>query len=280
MRESLFEKLKKQNIVPLDELNKIVTVIEKSSSIQGNLRYYFKKTKYSVYFVDFDVAMSELFDTNPTFLKDEYNNIKDKIRHCRYGDFSLSLDSFLDYLVLLKTILETMKLEEWDSNLDQLQNIIDFDAQRVGYTFVIIDKEARLKIINPIAEAVALNVSKETSSKIEKYLSIRSGNVEEKRSCIKSLADDVEMICKTYSSTTEYNKLKQFIQCVRHTKEKPIKEFPFYYANEERWLDKIFDMIIGILSFTKTKEIVKEICDKENTNNSRAKSEQNSKFIL
>lgn len=32
------------------------------------------------------------------------------------------------------------------------------------------------------------------------------------------------------------------------------------------WLDKIFDMIIGVLSFTKTKKIVKEIIDLENAN--------------
>ena len=93
---------------------------------------------------------------------------------------------------------------------------------------------------------------------------IRNGRTDDKRECIKSLADDVEVICKKYSNIPEYDKLKQFIQCVRHTKDTPKKEFPFYYENEEKWLDKIFEMIIGILSFTKAKEIVTEIKKLEN----------------
>ena len=44
----------------------------------------------------------------------------------------------------------------------------------------------------------------------------------------------------------------------------PKKEFPFYYEDEEKWLDKTFEMIIGVLSFTKTKEIVNEIKKLEN----------------
>ena len=71
------------------------------------------------------------------------------------------------------------------------------------------------------------------------------------------------MTCKKYSNITEYSKLKQFIQCTRHTKDDPKKEFPFYYKDEEKWLDKTFEMIIGILAFTTTKEIVKEIIDLE-----------------
>ena len=67
-----------------------------------------------------------------------------------------------------------------------------------------------------------------------------------------------------YSSVSEYKKLGQFVQCVRHTKDNPVAEFPFYYKDEEEWLDKIFEMIIGILSFSKTKTIVKEIVDLEN----------------
>lgn len=118
---------------------------------------------------------------------------------------------------------------------------------------------------NPEAEAVSTQVNEDIRSKIYKYLMIRTGCVEEKRNCIKALADDVEIICKKYSTIAEYDKLKQFIQCTRHTKDALKKEFPFYYINEEKWLDKTFDMIIGILSFTKTKEIVSEIKKLEKT---------------
>lgn len=121
-------------------------------------------------------------------------------------------------------------------------------------------------IKNPEAEATALQVKESIRNKIYRYLVIRNGRVDEKRECIKSLADDVELICKKYSNITEYDKLKQFIQCSRHTKDDPKKEFPFYYQDEKKWLDNTFDMIIGILSFTKTKNIVAEIKKLENNN--------------
>ena len=91
----------------------------------------------------------------------------------------------------------------------------------------------RVMLNNPIAESVALKTKVSIQDKIYKYLMIRCGRVEEKRECIKSLADDVEVICRIYSNITEYAKLKQFIQCTRHTKDDPKKEFPFYYKNEE-----------------------------------------------
>ena len=79
------------------------------------------------------------------------------------------------------------------------------------------------------------------------------------------MADDVENICKKYNNDP-YSKTKEFLQCVRHTKEKQNNNFGFYYENEEFWLDKCFEMIVGILGFEITKSIVKEIREKQNEN--------------
>ena len=172
----------------------------------------------------------------------------------------ISLDSFLDCLEFFRTLLEYHS-DYFDTNARQIASIIFNDCEKLGYTFKSDDenKTFRVMLKNPEAECVALQVKKSVRDKIYKYLMIRCGRVNDKRECIKSLADDVEVICKKYSNINEYDKLKQFIQCTRHTKNTPKKEFPFYYADEEKWLDKTFDMIIGILSFTKTKEIVEEI---------------------
>ena len=153
------------------------------------------------------------------------------------------------------------KSRYFDENAAQIAKIVLNDCEKLGYKFMTEDNGKTFKVMlrNPEAEAIALQQKETVRNKIYEYLMIRSGRVDDKRKCIKTLADDVEVICKKYSNIAEYDKLKQFIQCARHTKDTPKKEFPFYYEDEEKWLDKTFDMIIGVLSFTKTKDIVAEI---------------------
>jgi len=264
MRESLFEQLKRKEISFIDEVKKITNLINKSY-LKYTECYFdnaFKCSIFNVYYEDFDVAMRELFEVDNDYFS--YNgNIYELLNRANYSRLNLTLNCFLNYLEFFKTLF-IHKDKFYDTNANQIKLIIDNDCDRIGYKFICEDDCYKVMLKDTEAEAVATKVNESTRTKIYKYLMIRNGCVEDKRNCIKALADDVELICKKYSKVTEYDKLKQFIQCIRHTKDDPKKEFQFYYKNEEQWLDKTFEMIIGILSFTRTKEIVNEIIKLEN----------------
>lgn len=260
MRESLFEKLKKKEISYIRELNRINNLL--NESITGAYLYFsqsFKNSPISVYYEDLDEAMLDIIEVDTEVYFYNCNSLSAVINNIIEHSAELTLDSFLDFLELFRTLSEYQS-KYFNTNANQIKMIVQNDCEKIGYAFVKEDNNTfRVMLKHPEAEAVALSVKESTRDKIYRYLMIRYGRVEEKRECIKSLADDVEVSCKKYSGIAEYDKLKQFIQCVRHTKDDPKKEFPFYYENEEKWLDMTFEMIIGILAFTKTKDIVKEI---------------------
>ena len=260
MRESLFERLKKKKISYIQEIKKINNLLhEKYTDTQFYFFVAFKKSPFNIYYENFKEAMKDIIEIYTTFYIDRYSDINVIINCIIDYPAELTLDSFLNFLEFFRTLCDDDN-EYFDINVNQIMLIILNDCEKLGYSFKKEDNNTyRVMLKHPEAEAVALNVKESTRDKIYRYLTIRYGRVEEKRECIKSLADDVEVICKKYSGTAEYDKLKQFIQCARHTKDNPKKEFPFYYKDEEKWLDNTFEMIIGILAFTKTKDIVKEI---------------------
>ena len=254
MRESLFEKEKRKKICFEDEYNKIKKIIG-SSEFREYLRTGFKKCPYKCLYATYDDAIKSIVFDDDVFID--------------------SLDAFLDLLEFLRTLLVFIDIDnlrkygencEYQSSI-QLANLIDFDAEKLGYGFLPNEKsktfDAYLK--DPITESVALKANDLTKDKIYNYLVLRKGMVNEKRLAIKDLADDIENLCKKYNNDP-YSKTREFLQCVRHTKEKQNINFYFYYENEEYWLDKCFDMIVGILGFENTKEAAKEIREKQNQN--------------
>ena len=267
VRESLFERLKKRKISYLNEIKRVYELIIEQGSTAG---IYFemalKTSPFCTSFNDFNSAMIKIFETT-NYFGETMESFDEILYRASFGRFELTLNSFLDYLEFFRTLLD-FSSNYYDANVGIIKRIVEEDCVKIGYELVLDEgsKTYKTMLKNPQAEVVVLQVPEIVGNKITRYLTIRKGNIEAKRECVKSLADDVEEMCKTYSNISEYNKLKQFIQCVRHTKDKPNKNFPFYYKNEEMWLDKIFDMIIGVLSFTKTKKIVKEIIDLENAN--------------
>lgn len=266
MRESLFEKLKKKELSFILELRKLCNLLNQSYT--STYFYYssaFKCSPYNVFFEDFNDALLDLIEIDKDYYLESTSDLWYLIENIINLQANLTLDSFLDYLELFRTLLE-YKSRDFDTNARQIASIIFNDCDKLGYTFIKDAKTETFRVMlkNPEVEAVAICQKTSVRDKIYRYLMIRNGRIDEKRECIKSLADDIEIICKKYSNIQEYDKLKQFIQCTRHTKDTPKKEFPFYYEDEEKWLDKTFEMIIGVLSFTKTKEIVKEIIKLEN----------------
>lgn len=263
MRESLFEKLKKKEISYVRELKKINNLINELYTTKQYFFDAFKRSPFNVHYENFDEALKDIIETNTKFHVYEEYSINVIIDDMIDRSVELTLDSFLNFLEFFRTLCDR-ESRYFDTNANQIKLIILNDCEKLGYYFKKDDNNAyRVMLKHPEAESVALKVNESVQDKIYKYLMIRRGRIEQKREGIKSLADDVELTCKKYSNITEYSKLKQFIQCTRHTKDDPKKEFPFYYKDEEKWLDKTFEMIIGILAFTTTKEIVKEIIDLE-----------------
>ncbi len=262
MRESLFEKLKKKDLSFVEEMEKISDLLGESSSTRVAFANAFKRSPFNVSYKTFNEALLDIFESDKAFATDfSDRTFRNFLYHASWNGADLTLDCFLDYLEFFRTLMSYIKSDNLDLNYGQIASIVLYDCEKIGYVFKTEDngKTYRTMLKNPLAESVSLKVNESTREKIDRYLMIRKGKAQEKRECIKSLADDVEIICKKYANITEYDKLKQFIQCTRHTKDEPKKEFPFYYESEEEWLDKTFEMIIGILSFTRTKEIVTEI---------------------
>lgn len=266
MRESLFEQQKKKELNYLCEIDKIYNLLtQRFTDTSLFFEISFKESVFCIHWCDFYAALIDIFETN--IFRDEYDHMSDLIETSIRYNAKLTLNSFLNYLELFKTLADCESAKKYyDSNAKQIIAIVEYDCDKLGYRFIFDNETKTYKtaLKHPEAEAVALSSTESIRNKIYCYLSIRPGQVEEKRKCIKSLADDVESLRNKYNGSKDYDKLKQFIQCVRHTKDTPKKEFPFYYKNEEKWLDQTFEMIIGVLAFAKTKDIVKEIIDLEN----------------
>lgn len=179
-----------------------------------------------------------------------------------------TIDNLLDFSDLVLTVFHYYSGSMAKSCINQVKrillNALNQSGYDVRYNSNDYSYECYRKDIK--AEMAAANQSTSTKDKIYNYLSLRDGMINEKRELLKSLIDDVEVFCKKKSSIKEIDKTKQFYQCVRHTKDSPKKEFPFYYENEEKWLDNIFQMVIDVLSFKDLCDRVKTVIDEENKN--------------
>lgn len=264
MRESLFEKLKNKLNPHIEDLARMYNLIDdKYMGAYVFLEKAFNDSPFVIFYENFYVALNSMIECKANIYLD--GNLADKIYMIKNNNLDITLDCFLNYLEFLKTLLKN-KNDFFNQKCKQLEMMIDDRCNKLGYEFRFDKKNKYYRVIlrNPLAESVLLKLKKSTQDKIYAYLMIRKGNVVSKRETLKSLADDIEKMCKQYNNIYEYSKLWQFIQCTRHTKDSPNHIFPFYYEKEEEWLDKTFEMVVGILGFTRTKEIVNEIKKLEN----------------
>lgn len=238
-RKSLLYKLKNERV----DVNQAIQV---SSGILDNYCSYFE----SFYLhSEYCIMGSDFYSAYHSLINDDDN----------------SVDAFLDYCDLVFTVLFKYNGSHVRDYAIQIIKILSNALNQLGYDVKKTDNntvDCYRKDLK--AELVASKQEVSTKDKIYHYLSIRDGNVEDKRRVLKSLIDDVEIVCKTKSSIADINKTKQFYQCVRHTKDDPKKEFPFYYQDEEKWLDFIFQMVIDVLAFKDLSARVKTIVEEEN----------------
>lgn len=179
------------------------------------------------------------------------------------------LNEFLNFFELIDSLIYLYKTNGYcgDAEVDQIEKILVFNLEKTGWfsDYNYETQQFLLKRKDLKAEVVANNTSKDVQTKIYQYLTFRDGMVKEKRETLKSLIDDVDLFCKENANNDFIKKAKHFYQCVRHPKDDPVKEFPFYYRNEEKWLDHIFQMILDILSYKDLKERIKTIvCQESN----------------
>ena len=268
MRKSLLVQLKASELSFIKELDTIYSLLKSDNYTYNYFYYSLKNSPYSMYFKDIDHGLYHLFKNNlgSYVSSNDFNYLDYEITNTINNYDDLTLDSFLNYLEFFKNLSNYKGEYRNNINVKQIIAIIENDCERLGYKFSKIGDNYKTILKNVDAEAVAAIVSKTTKDEIYHYLSIRPGNINEKRGCIKVLADDLESICKN-DNNPDFSKVKHFAQCARHTKDFPFKEFPFYYEDEEKWLDNIFTMMIGVLSFSKAKELIKEIKKLENSNN-------------
>ena len=104
MRLSLFEKLKSEKLSYIGELSKIYCLIREN----GNTEYYFqmsfKMSPYSMFYSDFDRCIFDIFENtnnNYTSYDDGFGYL---ISCTQSSNSNLTLESFLDYLELFKTL--------------------------------------------------------------------------------------------------------------------------------------------------------------------------------
>ena len=245
-RQSLLDKILSNKIDITETISKSNAILnEISHDINGK----YISTPYSIMAVSFNGAVNSILER-----PDYYNN---------------QLEVFLDYCDLVLTVIVGKVFDSYTRpKATQVYNILEKGLATLGYGFIR-DKERNIVtcfLKDQKAEVVASNCSKTISDKIYEYLSIRKGDaISEKRNLLKALIDDIDTFCKNNSNNSNIGKLKHFYQCVRHPKDDPVIEFTFYYDDEEKWLDHIFQMILDVLSIQDLGRRVEAIVDAEKT---------------
>lgn len=255
MRESIFEKYKKEKVNYKSECEKIRDLVN-----QYKLKFdsLFSKSKVNYFGVNFMDAISAITKFDFGIVPSFNNGFEDPI-----NDNKITLNMFLDILEFCKNAVIDYPTYG-NQCFVQLSKIVDINAQRLGYDFrQDYDGNECLYSKNPQAEAIAILSPKTISDKIYEYLMVREGSVSTKRNCLKSLADDVEVICDKYNGDPKLKKIKQIMQCVRHPKEQMIIKHPFFFKHEEKWLDNLFKMFLYSFSFGVSSETIQKFKSEE-----------------
>lgn len=199
---------------------------------------------------------------NDAYLKSEYSIYGFNFQEAYYSliNEKNSIENFLDFCDLVISVLSNYNGSSYSIEAVQVVKILLNALNILGYGT---KKEIRNCIkcyrLDMKAEMAAANCPKNVKQKIYEYLSLRNGNAKEKREILKSIIDDVDTFCKNRSSVGVLEKTKHFYQCVRHPLDDPVREYPFYYENEEKWLDFIFQMVVDVLAYRDLEERTKEI---------------------
>lgn len=175
-----------------------------------------------------------------------------------------SINDFLYFCDLIITVLSNYNGRLHIREAEQVIKILKNALNILGYGIKMDERNCyKCYRLDLKSEIVASNQSKTVKEKIYEYLSLPKGNVSGKRETLKSIIDEIDTFCKNRTSIGSLEKTKQFYQCVRHPLDDPVREFPFYYKNEEKWLDFIFQMAVDVLAYKDLEDRTKSIKEQE-----------------
>ena len=175
MRKNLFEKIKEEKINFFEEILKIHDLVSDDYYLKEYLPEEFQLSNYRFAFSCYDDALNFIVD----FSSDSFRNSMEYYRSgqydSKYNRWKIKLDVFLDYLEFYRTLCmnQVNKLQHTVA-LKQLIDMLNFDANRIGY-YLMFDKKDKVykaMLKNPEAETVALNVKSSIRDKIYNYLMI------------------------------------------------------------------------------------------------------------
>ena len=249
-RKSLFEKMKERKIVYIDEIIKIKNIISYFPT-EFEFKKIYKMSKLNYLGADMYEAYASIIEI------DSFDNIESEyyLSHMKAGD--ITLDKFLDVIEFTKNVfianVGNVRL------VKQLDNLLENIISVIGYTFKLNSDDDYILILkNPIAEAVSLVVNEDVRDKIYSYLSLRNGDKDGKRVVLKSMSDNIELLREKYRGDNFIEKVGRVMQCVRHPKAKKIETDSYFFKNEEKSMDELFNMFICVLSSVKVKEAMEK----------------------
>lgn len=152
------------------------------------------------------------------------------------------------------------------TNYSLIYENIEFVLDKLNYC-ILLDENNGFLIAkkDALAEEVAGDPKYEDIKwRILEYNS-HSATLEEKKATLQELYKKFETIRSELKKTNKCleNNLGGLSQCIRHVKnQKKEKKYAFYYENEEKWCDKIYDLFLESFIHISNKSILDEITKK------------------
>jgi len=154
-------------------------------------------------------------------------------------NYYLEKDTFIQFLEIISTSLKSMNFK------------IEIVNEEIGDVKIIKD--------NPEAECVAKQSPKNIREAIIDYLGSRDSDSKEKEKSLHHLIDMLELTLEKYENADIVNKVKEYVQLVRHPeKKKEQKEYAWYFKDKTSYFDLIFSMCIFVQEYSLTKDSIEK----------------------
>jgi hypothetical protein len=249
-RISFEEKLKIRKVNLNQEIEKLVYIFNNKLEYDSNILFNHLDNKMGC------------FDSDE-FMKLGFSNI----------DRSSLINCYLDlcdFYLLLETAHTRLQRKDKYASLNYLK--ADYASIYSGIVFILdkIDYQIILDENNKpfisqkdaVAEEIAgMAEYSDVKWRILEYNSYKI-SLDEKKYILIELYKKFEGVRKDarLSNMELETRIGELIQCVRHKKDAPKEEkFSFYYSNEEKWCDKLYDLLLEIFIHLENKKIIQEI---------------------
>lgn len=277
--KSIFTRIKEYKGNPIDEYKKISVFLSKKCYYGDTIFDIFDKCfKYSKLlspnFVDLEYCLESYEDLLDRYSYDDYlkleKNIQDDLLDAflTYCEIILCMYyvTFYSYLIP-KNIIPSSNFDK--EIFAQLLSIITNSLKSMNYKIKVEDENnGQVQIIknNPWAEMIASESPNDISQAIIFYLGARDKDIEEKESRLHNLIDLLEPTFKKYNGVEVVGKIKQYVQLIRHPKEKVNEQqYKWFFDNKSDYLDKLFSMCVFVQSYSINRELVNEFENNKKT---------------